>query len=158
MTPLWSSGTTLTTWISFWRLDQSRQEEGVSLSQVSPDLDFWSDVSDVGWGAYLAEEVASGLWSSEEISLSINAMERGVLHFQPLLSSSTVSVFVDNSTAVAYLRKQGGTRSLALNAIAQRILHWAEHLRIVLAPQFIMGRNSVLADFLSRPIQIQGSE
>ena len=33
---------------------------GVSLAQVSPDLDFRSDASDVGWGFHLGEEVISG--------------------------------------------------------------------------------------------------
>ena len=59
---------------------------------------------------------------------------------------------------MTYLRKQGGTCSPALNSIAQRILHWAESRHLVLAPQFIMGRNNVLADSLSRPNQIQGTE
>ena len=117
----------------------------------------------LGRGARLAEEVVSGLWSPKVVSLSINtrellAVERGLLHFQDLLSGSTVAVFVGNSMAVAYLRKAGGTCSSALNTIVQRILRWAETLHIVLAPQFIMGRNNVLADSLSRPNQIQGSE
>ena len=145
-----------------WWLDPTPLGEGVSLLQVSPNLDFWSYNSDLGWDAHLAEEVVSGLWSPEEVSLSINtrellAMERGLLHFQALLSGSTVAVFMDN-TAVTYLRKAGGTRPSALNAIAQRILLLAEDLHTVLAPQFIMGKNNVLADPLSRPNQIQGSE
>ena len=36
-----------------WWLDPVRLQEGVSLGQVSPNLDFWSDPSDVGWGAHL---------------------------------------------------------------------------------------------------------
>ena len=69
-----------------WWLNQSRQEAGVPLSLLSPDLSFWSDASDVGWGSHLAEEVASGLWSPDEVALSINArellaVERGLLHF-----------------------------------------------------------------------------
>ena len=84
----------------------------MSLSQVSPDLDFWSDTSNVGWGTHLVDEVASGLWSIEEVSLSINArelfaVERVLLHLQPLLSGSMVAVFADNSTAMAYLRNKG---------------------------------------------------
>ena len=45
-----------------------------------------------------------------------------------------------------------------LNEIAQCILHWAESHRIVLASQFIMGQNNVLADVLSHSNQAQGSE
>ena len=69
-----------------------------------------------------------------------------------------MAVFADNSTAVSYLRNQGGTRSSFLNSIAQRILRWAEDLSVVISPQFIMGRHNVLADVLSRPNQILGSE
>ena len=36
-----------------WWLDLPRLSLGVSLVQVSPDLDFWSDASDVGWSAHL---------------------------------------------------------------------------------------------------------
>ena len=47
----------------------SRLEAGISLAQVSPDLDFWSDASDMGWRAHLADEVASGLWPPEDALL-----------------------------------------------------------------------------------------
>ena len=130
---------------------------------MSTQLDLWSDTSDIGWGAHLGEEVSSGLWSLEEAELSINArellaMEYGLWYFAPQISNSTVALFADNSTATAYLRNQGGTRSPLLNSIAQRILRWAESLPVVLAPQFIMGRNNVLANSLSRPNQISGLE
>ena len=146
-----------------WWLVQLRLESGISLAQISPDLNFRSDTSDVGWGAHLADEVASGLWSVEEAELSINArdllaVERDLLQFHHLISGSTVAIFADSSTAMAYLRKQGGTRSPVHNSIAQWILRWAESLQIVLAPQFILGKNNVLADSLSRTNQVQGSE
>ena len=63
-----------------------------------------------------------------------------------------------NSTAVAYHRKSGGTRSLFLNEIAQRILRWSELHAITLAPQFIPGSRNVIPDSLSRPHQSLGSE
>ena len=140
-----------------------RLQSGISLAQVNPHLDFWSDASDVGWGAHLLDATASGLWSQGEALLSINArellaVEYGLRHFQLLVSNSTVAVFADNSTALAYLRKQGGTRSPVLNSIAQRILRWAESIDLILVPQFIQGRNNVLADSLSRPNQVQRSE
>ena len=70
----------------------------------------------------------------------------------------TVSLFCDNSTAVAYLRKEGGTRSPFLNSLAQGILRWSESLAIRLAPQFIPGSLNVLADTLSRPHQLPHTE
>ena len=95
-----------------WWLQLSRLRQRVSLYQVSPNLDFWSDASGIGWGAHLGHLTASGLWSQVEVPLSINAKEllavrRGLLHFQSSLVGKTVSVFCDNSTAVAYLCKEG---------------------------------------------------
>ena len=40
-----------------WWLVRLRLESDISLGQLYPDLDFWSDTSDMGWGAHLADEV-----------------------------------------------------------------------------------------------------
>ena len=95
-----------------WWLDHERLVLGVALDQVSPQLDLWSDASDVGWGAHLAEEVVSGHWASEELDFSINArellaIERALHCFAPQIWNSSVVIFADNSTAIAYLRNQG---------------------------------------------------
>ena len=146
-----------------WWLHLPRLSSGVSLCQVSPDLHFWSDASDVGWGAHLDRQVASGLWDSSQAALSINARELLAVHlglhqFQSSLRGMTVAVYCDNTTAVAYLRKEGGTRSPLLNSLAQEILRWTESLSIRLAPQFLPGSQNVLADALSRPHQLPHSE
>ena len=52
-----------------WWLDLPRLSHGVSLAQVSPDLDFWSDASDVGWGVHLGSLTTSGLWNSDQASV-----------------------------------------------------------------------------------------
>ena len=141
-----------------WWLDRDRLQLGVSLEQVFPQLELWSDASDVGWGAHLHEQVASDLWALEEVELSILAVERALLWFAPHLVGSSVAIFADNSTAISYLRNQGGTHSSFLNSIAQRFLRWVESLSVVIFPQFIMGKHNVLADALPRPNQILGSE
>ena len=58
-----------------WWLDRNSLVLGIALEQVSPQLDLWSDVSDVGWGAHLGEDVVSGRWAPEELEFSINARE-----------------------------------------------------------------------------------
>ena len=88
----------------------SRLELGISLAQVSPDLDFWSDTSDLGWGAHLADKVASGLWSPEELNLFINArkllaVERGLLQFSHLLARSIVCGQFHDSGVSAQARR-----------------------------------------------------
>ena len=146
-----------------WWLHLPRLSLGVSLRQVSPDLHFWSDTLDVGWGAHLDCQVASGLWDTQQAALSINARELlavqlGLLQFRSPLQGRTVAVFCDNTTEVAYLRKAGGTRSTLLNTLAQEILRWTESLSIRLAPQFLPGSNNVLADALDRPHQLPHTE
>ena len=142
---------------------EGRLDEGISLALSSPDQMFWSDASNLGWGATVEDQFASGVWLEGEASLSINqrellAVERGLRALCSCLEGRVVAVFSDNTTAVAYLRRQGGTLSLALNTVAQRILRWAERLTIILMPQFVPGRNNVVADALSRPNQVLGSE
>ena len=146
-----------------WWLDLPRLSLGVSLVQISPDLDFWPDASDVGWGAHLGSLTTSGLWDQDQAALSINAREllavqEGLLHFLPSLVGKAVSIFCDNSTAVSYLRKEDGTRSPFLNSLTQGILRWAESHSIRLLPQFIPGSLNVLADSLSRPHQLPHTE
>ena len=106
-----------------WWCAEGRLEEGVSLNVSSPDLMFWSDASDQGWGAMVGDQFASGLWLEGEASLSVNhrellAVQRGLLSFQDLLCGCVVAVFSDNTTAVSYLRKQGGTFSPVLNGVS----------------------------------------
>ena len=146
-----------------WWCTDGCLEGGISLALRSPDQRFWSDASNLGWGATAEDQFASGVWLEGEASLSINqsellAVEKGLGALCNCLEGRVVAVFSNNTTAVAYLRRQGGTLSPALNTVAQRILRWAERLNIILMPQFVPGRNNVVVDALSRPYQVLGSE
>ena len=85
------------------------------------------------------------------------AVNLGLHQFQSSLQGRTVAVFCATTTAVACLRKEGGTRSPLLNTLAQEILRWTGSLFVHLAPQFLPGSNNVLADALSRPHQLPHS-
>ena len=105
----------------------------------------------------------SGLWPPTFSSFSINHRELlavlyGVQGFLPVVRGRSVSLFADNTTALSYLRKQGGTHSSTRNSVAQSILRLCEDHQVRLVPQFIPGRLNVLADSLSRRSQVLGSE
>ena len=139
-----------------WWAWVAQLREGVSLSLPAPDVSFFLDASDVGWGALVGEHHASGLWSPHQKSLSINmrellAVQYGLQALEHLLVGLSVALFCDNTTTVAYLRRSGRTFSSTLNATAREILLWAENHRVRLLPQFIMGSSNVTADALSRP-------
>ena len=114
-----------------WWARVARLREGVSLSLPAPDVSFFSDASDVGWGALVGEHHASGLWSPHQKTLSINlrellAVQYGLKAFEHLLVGLSVALFCDTTTTVAYLRRSGGTFSSTLNATAREVLLWAE--------------------------------
>ena len=128
-----------------------------------PDLMFWSDALGQGWGATVADQFTAGLWLEGKSQLSVNhrelfAVQRGLYDFRDLLQGQVVAVFCDNTTAVSYIRRQGGTYSLVLNSVAQEILRWAESPEISLLPQFVPGHGNVVADALSLPHQVIGAE
>ena len=54
-----------------WWCTEGRLEEGISLALRSPDQMFWSDASNLGWGATVEDQFASGVWLEGEVSLSI---------------------------------------------------------------------------------------
>ena len=58
-----------------WWSRKVQLREGVSLSLPAPDISFFSDASDVGWGALVGEHHASGLWLPHQKALSINMRE-----------------------------------------------------------------------------------
>ena len=146
-----------------WWYDTHHLLAGASLLVPQLDLLFWSDASEQGWGTHMLDHFVSGLWSPEERALSINlrelrAIRLGLLHFRHLIVGLSIGVFLDNTTALSYVCKQGGTLLSPLNRKAQLLLRWAESLPVSLVPQFVMGSRNVVADSLSRRNQVIGSE
>ena len=146
-----------------WWSWATQQRVGVDLSLPVPDLSFYSDESDVGWGVIVGEHQVSGVWSPSHRGFSINlremmAVQGGLLEFSSLLRGRTIALFCDIVTAVAYLRRSGGTRSQDLFLEAREILLWVESMKITLLPQLIQGSLNTRADLLSRRNLVMGSE
>ena len=128
-----------------------------------PDLVLYTDASDTGWGASLGFDQLFGWWSHDVSLYSINHRELLAIFLAiqgclPILKGQTVSLFTDNTSALSYLRKEGGTRSSTLNEVAQATLCLCEASDLRLLPQFVPGRLNVLADSLSRCGQVLVSE
>ena len=137
--------------------------EGVDLSLPMLGLSFYSDASDVGWGAIVGEHQMSGVWTPSQRELSINirkmmAVQNGPLRVQLSSQRQDDRSLCDNVTTVAYLRRLGGTRSRVLFLKAREILLWVESMEITLLPQFIQGSLNTRADLLSRPNLVIESE
>ena len=136
---------------------------GLPLGSPQPSLFLFINASDSSWGASLGDDHLSGSWSRICYDFSINHLELlavlfAVRGFFPNLRGRHVALYADNTTALAYLRKQGGTHSQSLKSVAQVILWFCEEHQIHLLLQFIPGKLNVLADSLSCKSQVFGSE
>ena len=123
----------------------------------------YTDSSTQGWGAHLQELTASGIWSQDQSQQHINVLELqaiwlGLRAFSQRVKNARVALMSDNTSAVAYLRNQGGTKSLTMNDLATDICLWSEKRGMTLVPRYLPGHLNVLADLLSRRGQILKTE
>ena len=120
------------------------------------DLRVASDASDKGWGLYFEGRMESGSWGALA-HLHINVKETMTLliflrDFLPSVPRPVKSIMweTDSMTALAYILKQGGTRSLPLLDVAQEIILLAEQLQVSIIPVYVPSAQNLHADFASR--------
>ena len=148
--------------LQFWS-DAPPLRRGVPLRPPAPSLTLTTDASLQGWGGFLEGHQARGHWSPQESSLHISLLELravrlALLSFEPLVSGQAVQLLADNTTAIAYIRNQGGTHSVPLFREVQQLLLWCSARHITLLPFFMPGHLNSLADLLSRDSQVLGTE
>ena len=123
-----------------------------------PNIRIFTDASMEGWGAHCASNTFQGLWSVEEKSLHINVLEMRATHLAlnlvHTLPGDHVMISSDNTTVVAYINHQGGTKSLSLWKETMPLFLLAEKRQILLSAVHIPGHLNVIADQLSRKGQI----
>jgi len=143
--------------------DQGWISSAVPIRPMNSAVYLFTDASTQGWGGHTDTLTVSGLWSPQESRLHINLLEmeavaRALKHFRLSLTGKHVTVSGDNTSCLAYLRNQGGTKSLTLSLKAEQILLWCLHNKITLSTEFIPGKLNVLADELSRSRQLLPTE
>ena len=145
-----------------WWLDPQNLSQGVPLREPPFTHRIFTDASTKGWGAHWASRQTQGVWSQVESSLHINILEmRAVrLALQNFLFpvGSSILVASDNTTVVAYINHQGGTKSKSLWLECQLLFRFIEAHRLFVKARHIPGALNVLADDLSRQGQILPSE
>ena len=81
--------------------------------------------------------------------LELKAISLALRRFKDKCQNQTVLVATDNSTAVAYINKQGGTHSVEMCALLWKIMTWCHHYQITLKARHIPGCLNVMADLCS---------
>jgi hypothetical protein len=127
-----------------------------------PTLKIVADASNSGWGAALIDlesqkELlhAHGHWSSKEQALHINtkevlAQELALHSFKSEVQGRSLLLESDNTTAVAYIRKQGGCRSREATIAAERMWTFLLANEVAITIRHIPGVTNDTADALSR--------
>ena len=139
-----------------WWLQEERRTSGVPLQVQPPSLSLYIDASLAGWEAHILDLTDSGVWSEEESQEHINVlemreMELALAAFLPQLAVQCAILMSNNSSVVAYLRRQGDT-------VSEIMSDGVHHHSVWLEARYIPGKNNILADQLSRPDQILPTE
>ena len=146
-----------------WFLNEHRINQGIPLHPSPPTQEMHTDASKEGWGAQIRNCSARGTWTPREKGLHINHLEmlavfRACKELRMQLQYRVTTAHIDNTTVVAYLKKEGGTHSWPLTLLTRQVLQWCDRHEIVLRPVHIAGVLNVRADALSRARVAQTNE
>ncbi len=135
----------------------------VPLAPLVAHLHLFTDASCQGWGAHMDSETASGVWSPLEKSLHINVLEcRAVFlalqTFLPSVENRNVLIETNNTTTLAYINKEGGTRSFQVYMETRDLLLWCHEKNVKIRAVHIKGSLNVMADLLSRDLKTINTE
>ena len=124
-------------------------------------LTLTTDASTEGWGAVFESilegdpQSTGGRWTLEETKAHINKLElkAGMLGLQTFCSSIYnvhVKIYLDNTTAVAYINHMGGSHSEQCNTFAQDIWEFCRQRNLWITAAHLPGHLNVSADAKSR--------
>ena len=141
-----------------WWLAHLNAWNGRALLHPPPDIVIETDASRTGWGAVCQGVQTGGLWSQMERKLYINCLELlagsfAVKSFTKNRLCVHVRLRMDNTSAVAYVNRLGGTRSLVLSNLALALWEWALSQGFFLSAEHLSGRLNIAADWQSRHFQ-----
>lgn len=123
------------------------------------DKEIFTDASRTGWGAYCKDGRTGGEWNESELGFHINYLELlavffGLKCFASNMRDSCILLRVDNTTALSYINRMGGTRFSHLNDLCRLIWQWCEERRLWLVASYINTKDNIEADEESRTVNI----
>ena len=126
----------------------------------TPDIDYviHNDASESGWRAHHDINNTGGRWSDDEIHYHINvlellAIELALKAFLKDSNKKHARIFSDNTTAVTYINKQDGIKSVSCDEIAKKIWEFCIHNNTHISAAHIPGKHNILANLASRKFQ-----
>ena len=144
-----------------WWSTPSNLNQGMPFTHPPHTATVTTDASLEGWGGHVTvqgvEQVAmfSDRWSYQESQLHINFLELRAIRLTLELMTKDlrgrhVLIECDNTTAVSYVKRQGGVRSWRLYQESVTLHQWAFKHDVSFTAVHRRGVNNQLADLLSR--------
>jgi len=118
-------------------------------------LTIYTDSSLTGWGAVSSGVSARGFWSHSEQKEDINFLELLAVFialkcFAKECINSQILLRVDNTTAISYINRMGGTKVPKLHALAKEIWEWCSARNFWIFASYIPSAKNFEADKASR--------
>ena len=98
----------------------------------------------------------NGRWAIHEQDQSINCLELkaitlAIRAYAPLIPHRKhIRIMTDNTSAIAYINKQGGTHCMVMNDLAVGIWEYCREIDVHISAAHIPGKHNILADIASR--------
>ena len=140
----------------WWRSNILKIYKPIQILKFS--LEIFTDSSKTGWGVCCKNERIHGFWSTKERTYHINLLEIlaaffGLKSFVKDMKNCNILLRCDNTTAITYINKMGGTLSKDLNIASKQIWKWCESRNIFIFASYIRSKDNVIADFESRRLE-----
>ena len=114
--------------LKWWELHLTKWNGRCLLTQT-PDMTIETDASTTGWGALCQGVRTGGPWTQTERQQHINCLELtaallAVKCFAKNKANILIHLRMDNTTALTYINKFGGTVSQELNHLTKQLMLW----------------------------------
>ncbi|XP_065177241.1 uncharacterized protein LOC135807129 [Sycon ciliatum] len=138
-----------------WWTDHLSHKNGKQLLLAKPDMVIETDASTIGWGASFNNVRTGGPWSPQERHMHINCLELlaaslAIKSYAKDATDVVIHLKMDNTTALTYINKLGGTVSPELNRLTKELWVWCFQRNITLKASHLAGSLNVIADEESR--------
>ena len=136
--------------LSWWNTEMIKWN-GKALLRKEINLTITSDASQMGWGAMSDQQRTGGPWSQKERTMHINCLELlaatlSLKTFAKGKQGISILLYVDNTTAVAYINNLGGMVSKELLVLTRNLWMWCLERNIQITAQHLLGKENQIAD------------
>lgn len=121
----------------------------------SYELIIYSDASRTGWGASHNNTNIHGFWKPNQKQEHINYLELlaafyALKSFTKNIVNASILQKIDNTTAIAFINRMGGTKYKKLNDLTRDIWQYCEGKGLKIHASYINTKKNIQADFESR--------